>query len=153
MIRIRKTGYLLMIAGMLAGASCKKPEGLKYVGIENFKLHSINLEQSVVSADLIYYNPNNFRMKLKSAEMDVTVNDNFLGHSTLDTLMNIPRKDTFLLPVHLNVKMKSLITNSLEALLSNEFDVSLKGTARIGKGGIFFNFPFTYKGKQSIKIF
>ena len=148
-----KAGYLYLIIAMCIATSCKKPEGLKYLGVENFKLHSINLEQSVVSADLIYYNPNNFRMKLKSAEMDVTVNDNFLGHSTLDTLMTIPKKDTFLIPVHLQVKMKALITNSLDALLSNEFDVSLKGTARIGKGGIFFNFPFTYRGKQTIKIF
>ena len=92
-------------------------------------------------------------MKLKKAEMDISVNDKFLGRSTLDTMMNIPKADTFLIPVHLNVDMKTLISNSLMALLTNEVDIKLEGNARLGKAGIFFNFPFSYQGKQKLKLF
>lgn len=153
MSKIRQVGIIAVVSWFVLFTACKKPEGLQYIGIENFRVQSINLNQSVILADLKYFNPNNFKMKLKSAEMDVTVNEKFLGHSVLDTLMNIPRKDTFSLPVHLNVNMKTLLSNSLNALLSNEFDISLKGKARLGKGGFYFNFPFTYQGKQKIKLF
>lgn len=148
----RIAGMIIAIIAMM-GIACKKPEGLHYVGIFNFRVNNLGLSQSVISADLSYYNPNNFKMQLKKAEMDVTVNNKFLGHSVLDTLMTIPKRDTFMLPVQVKVNMKSLLINSIDALFSNEFDVSLTGKARLGKGGIFFDFPFSYQGKQKIKLF
>jgi hypothetical protein len=92
-------------------------------------------------------------MKLKKAEMDISVNDTYIGKSTLDTMMDIPRNDSFYIPVHLNVDMKTLITNSLGSLFSNEIDLKMEGKARLGKGIFFFNFPFSYQGKQQFKLF
>jgi LEA14-like dessication related protein len=132
---------------------CGKPKPLEYLAIQNFKVNAVGLSKSVISADVYYYNPNAFRMQLKRAEMDVTVNDKYMGHSTLDTLMPIPRLDTFSIPVHMEVEMKSLISNSFSALFGNEVDLKLEGKARLGKGGIFFNFPFSYQGKQKFKLF
>lgn len=133
--------------------SCAKPKPLQFLDLENFRVNSVGMNGSVISADVKYFNPNSFRMKLKKAEMDVTVNEKFLGHSTLDTLMDIPRLDTFYIPVHMTVDMKSLISNSFTALLSNEVDLKLEGKARLGKSGFYFNFPFSYQGKQKFKIF
>ncbi len=111
------------------------------------------MKESVISADVKYFNPNHFGMTLKRAEMDITVNDTYLGHTQLDTVMGIPKLDTFMIPVHFKVDMKTLIANSLSALLSNEVDIRLEGSARLGKSGFFFNFPFSYQGKQKLKLF
>lgn len=90
---------------------------------------------------------------MKRAEMDVMVNNNFVGHSLLDSMINIPRQDTFSIPVKLDLDLKTVISNSIGALLSKEIDISIKGTAKIGKSGIYKNFPFTYQGKQKIDLF
>ena len=143
--------YGVLIIAAIQG--CRKPQAMEYLDVMNFKVDKLSMGQSVISADLKFYNPNNFRMQLKQAGMDISVNDNFLGHSELDTLMDIPKSDTFFIPVNLKVDMKTLITNSLAALLTNEVNVKLDGNAKVGKAGIFFNFPFSYEGKQKIKLF
>ncbi len=132
---------------------CKKPKSLQYLGLQNFNLPSIGIGQSVLSADVVFYNPNNFNLRLKEAEVDISVNEKFLGHSLLDSLIRIPKNDTFFIPVKVKVDMKALLTNSLMAVISNEVDVKIAGRTKIGKGGIYFNFPVFYQGKQKLKLF
>lgn len=133
--------------------SCKKPTAPQYLDFQHLNINSIGLGESVVSADVRFYNPNNFKMKLKEAEVDVSVNEKFIGHSSLDSLMIIPKKDTFSIPVRMKVDMKILMANSILALLSNEVDLKMEGRAKVGKGGIFFNVPISYQGKQKLKLF
>lgn len=151
MRNLLKAGIFLTVIFIVI--SCGKPRSLEYVSIQNFKIGTLSLGTSVISADLKFYNPNDFRVRLRKAEMDISVNSKFIGRSTLDTLMIIPKKDSFLIPVRLNVDMKSLITNSLGSLFSNEADLKMVGRARLGKGIFYFNFPFAYEGKQQLKLF
>lgn len=92
-------------------------------------------------------------MRLKKVEVDISVNEKYLGHSKLDSLIRIPKNDTFSVPVKVNVDMKTLLNNSLMAALSNELDIKIEGSTKIGKGGIYFNFPIFYQGKQKLKLF
>lgn len=92
-------------------------------------------------------------MQLKAAQVDVFFNDKFVGHSVLDTLINIPQKDTFFIPVYMDVKLKSLLANAAQLLLNPDVLVKLNGNAKVGKGGIFVNVPINYEGKQRIDIF
>jgi LEA14-like dessication related protein len=111
------------------------------------------MSESVISADLRYYNPNNFRLKLKEGELDVSVNDTYMGHSKLDTLLEIPRLDTFSIPVKLKVDVKTLLSKAASVLLTNEMVVKLDGNAKLGKSGIYFNVPIHYEGKQRLDLF
>ena len=133
--------------------SCGKPKSIQYLDVQNFNVVSMGLSSSVISADVKFFNPNNFRMKLKRAEMDISVNDKYIGKSTLDTLMEIPKNDSFFIPVQVNVDLKTLISNSLGSLFSQEVDLKMEGKARLGKGIFYFNFPFSYQGKQKFKLF
>ncbi len=144
---------LLLLILFFVTISCGKPKSLQYLNVQNFNVLSLGLGSSVISADVKFYNPNNFRMKLKRAEMDISVNNKYIGRSTLDTLMSIPKNDSFYIPVRLNVDMKTLISNSVGSLFSNEVDLKMTGKAKLGKGIFFFNFPFSYEGKQRFKLF
>lgn len=144
-------GLLFFLSASITG--CRKPESLQYVGLQNFDVPSIGIGASVLQADVMFYNPNNFNMRLKEAEVDISLNEKYLGHSTLDTLIRIPKNDTFSIPVKVDVDMKILLTNSLMAVLSNEVDVKIEGRTKVGKGGIYFNFPIFYQGKQKLKLF
>lgn len=146
-----QAGIILIL--FLLTISCRQPKSLQYRDVQNFNMESFGLGSSVISADVKFYNPNNFKMKLKKAEMEISVNGKYIGKSTLDTLMFIPKNDSFYLPVKLNVDIKTLISNSLGSLFSNEIDLKMEGKARLGKGIFFFNFPFSYQGKQKFKLF
>ena len=149
-----KPTLLLALALCLFGLSfCKRPKEPDYIDFQHLRLAKAGLDQSRITFDLRYYNPNDFRMQLKEAQVDVYFNDKFVGHSVLDTLIEIPKKDTFLIPVSMDVKLKNLLANAAQLLLNPDVNVRLNGNARVGKGGIFVNVPINYEGKQRIDIF
>jgi LEA14-like dessication related protein len=131
---------------------CVKPVAPEYRGLANLRVNALGAGESAISADLMYYNPNNFKMKLKYGEMNVYLNDKLLGKTVLDTLTQIPARDSFLIPVSMKVDMKQVYSNALDILLNNEVNIKLDGFAKLGKGGIFFDVPIKYEGKQKIDI-
>src|SRR6478672_1258890 len=129
---------------------CSKPKDLQYLDFENLHLQKASLSESVVNADIKYFNPNNFKLQLKQADFDVFVNDKFVGHSHLDTLIHIPSLDTFYVPVTLRLNLGDLFKNALQLVMNPEVRFKVEGKAKVGKSGIYKNFPFSYEGKQRI---
>jgi LEA14-like dessication related protein len=144
-------GFSAAIILLLMG--CSKPKDVVFVDVQNLNLDRADLTESVISADLRYYNPNNFRLKLKDGDLDVTVNDTYMGHYKLDTLLEIPKLDTFSIPVKLKVDMKTLLSKAASIILTNEVDIKLDGNAKLGKSGIYFNVPIHYQGKKRLDMF
>jgi LEA14-like dessication related protein len=142
------TKILLVLLFMVSFPFIKEPE---FIDARNFGLRSVGLKTSTVYADLIYFNPNNLGLQMKKAEMDVYVDNRFLGHSLLDTLITIPKKDTFSFPVMLEVEMKNIFPNAFAMLMKEEIELRIEGTAKVGKGGLFLNVPVKYRGKHRIR--
>src|SRR4030095_1235914 len=84
---------------ILALVSCTAPKALVYTDYKNFEIESFGFSSSQVKLDLEYFNPNNFGLQLKRTELDIFINNAFLGHSFSDSLISIPRRDTFLIPI------------------------------------------------------
>jgi LEA14-like dessication related protein len=142
---------VLAIAVMsLITFGCSKLTAPVYYDFLNFRIDSVGEVQSVVSAELKYYNPNNYNLQLKQGEVDVYLNQQLAGHSFLDSLIVIPGKDTFYLPVKMRVDMKAITSNVLSILLNKEVDIKLQGKARIGRSGFYMNVPILYEGKQPL---
>lgn len=139
---------LLVLLFMVSFPFIKEPE---FIDARNVGLRSVGLKTSTVYADLIYFNPNNLGLQMKKAEMDVYVDNRFLGHSLLDTLITIPKKDTFSFPVMLEVEMKNIFPNAFAMLMKEEIELRIEGTAKVGKGGLFLNVPVKYRGKHRIR--
>jgi LEA14-like dessication related protein len=126
----------------------KEPE---FLDARNFGLKSLGLKRSTVAADLYYFNPNNLALNLKRYELEVYIDNQHLGRSVLDTLIHIPKKDTFAIPVSMDVDMKYIFPNAYALLMKDSIDLRIEGTAKVGKGGIFLNIPVRYQGKQRIR--
>lgn len=138
----------------LALAACAKPTGFDYLGVKNVKVLQFGLKESTVGLDVEYYNPNKFPVTMKRAEVDVYVNYNYFGKTTLDSTIRIPGRDTFYLPVLLKVDMNTTVMQLIQALGQGQQELLIKmdGSARIGRGGIFMNFPIKYEGMQKLKF-
>jgi LEA14-like dessication related protein len=142
------TKLFLVLLFMVSFPFIKEPE---FIDARNFALRSVGLKTSTVYADLFYFNPNNLGLQMKKAELDVYVDDRLLGHSLLDTLITIPKKDTFSFPVMLEVEMKNIFPNAFAMLMKEEIELRIEGTAKVGKGGLFLNVPVKYRGKHRIR--
>jgi len=138
----------------LLAVGCAKPTGFNYLGVRNFKVVKFGLKESTVGADAEFYNPNKYPVTMKGGSVDVYVNNNFFGKTTLDSTLQIPKKDTFLLPVILKVNMNNTAMGLIQTLVTGSDSVLIKldGSAKIGRGGIFINYPIRYEGMQKIKF-
>jgi LEA14-like dessication related protein len=134
--------------------ACAKPTQLDYLGVRNVKVLTLGFKESTVKLDVEYFNPNKYPLTMKSAEVDVYVNNNYFGKTILDSAIHIPGKDTFLLPVLLKVEMTNTAMQLLQVFGKGQDSVLVKmdGKARVGRGGFFINYPINYEGLQKIKF-
>ncbi len=145
--------FLLILIVIIVFAACNKPQGFDYRGMQNLKIDSVGLTKSKISLELIYFNPNNFGAELRNVNCNVFVNHNYLGNYVLDTLMLIPKRSEFIIPSSMQVDMKNIYKNAFNSLLSKQVLIELKGTTRVGKGGIFITFPFDYSAMETFSMF
>jgi LEA14-like dessication related protein len=122
------------------------------LGYDNVRLEKAGLRESIIAADLRFYNPNKYALQLRSADMDVFMNDRFLGHTSLTTPMTVAARDTSSIPIRMQLSAKDLITHTARLLVEPEVLLKVKGGARVGKGNLFVNVPIDYEGKQRIQL-
>lgn len=137
---------------ILSLASCAKPKDLEYVDFRNLRVLKWGLKESTVGIDVDFYNPNKSRLQLKKADVDVYINETYLGKSTLDSLVRIPARDTFSLPVTMRVATGGALTNLLRIVADSSVVIRMEGNASFGKGGVFVNYPIKYEGRKRIKL-
>ena len=143
--------YLLAL--IFVGHSCSSPKMIEYRDYKNFSIEKLGFSNSQVKLDLEYFNPNNFGLQLRRTELDIYINNTFLGHSSSDTLINIPRNNTFLLPIKFDADMKNLFKNAWNTMMGNEVTVKVTGKLKIGKANVFMSMPVEYEGKHKFSLF
>ena len=151
---MKKSLGIITLVGitLLLSFGCSKPKEPEYLAFENLQIRKVGISESIVGADLKYYNPNGFNLQLKKADLDLYINDRFVGHSVLDTLIEIPAKDTFYVPISFSLNLGDLFKNALQLLLNPEVKLRIEGKARVGKSGFYRNVPVSYEGKERIDV-
>lgn len=133
--------------------SCSSPKALEYQTFHNFSVQKLGFTSSIIKLDLQYYNPNNFGMQLKNSDLDIFIDGNLLGHSSFDTLIRIPRRDTFMLPIKFDVDMQNIYKNAWNTLIGKEVLVRLTGKLKVGKANVFMSLPVNYETKETFSLF
>lgn len=137
---------------LIAAFGCKSPQSFEYRDMQNFKIDSLGFENSRISMDLVYFNPNNFGVNLKKIDCDVYIDHNYLGHYLLDTFMHIAKRSEFFVPSRMSVDMKNIYKNAFSSIFGSDVLVEVKGTTRVGKSGIFITVPFSYSGRHKFSL-
>ena len=149
----KKNTFFMLISISLLLLSCTKFKDLEFKEYRDVKLDKVGFNKTTLSLSLIYYNPNNFGLELNHTEMDLFINDNYLGHVDQNVQIRIPKRDKFTLPIKVDVDMKNIIKNSLIGLFNKEVEIRAKGKIKAGKANIFKVVPFEYKTKQKLSPF
>lgn len=134
-------------------ASCSAPRELEFKEYNSVSIDKMGFSNSTIKMNLVYFNPNNFGLELKRTELDIFINDVFLGHSSQELQVAIPRKNNFTLPLKIDVDMKNLLKNGISTLFNKEVAVRATGTIKLGKAGVYKNFKVNYQGKQQLSLF
>ncbi|HVS97165.1 MAG TPA: LEA type 2 family protein [Puia sp.] len=135
---------------ILGSAGCKQPQPPEYFGFRDLQIGAATGAQTTVSTIVKLYNPNPFGLELKRAEVNVSINGHHAGHSLLDSTIRIPERDTFYVPIAMQVDLQAIMRNALQSLLGGEATVTLDGRVRIRRGMLTFNRPFHYDGKEDL---
>jgi len=151
---MRNCSLISLVLFIVLG-SCKV-RSLEFVEVKNFKVQKMGLSSSQVALDIRCYNPNKFGLKLTSLSSDVYIDSQFIGKASFDSTLQIPKLDTFLLPVKMDMKMGPAVgglfkvftgyTDSVNVLL--RFD----GKAKLKKSIFRINYPISYEGVKTIKL-
>jgi len=133
-------------------SSCRTPKDLVFKDFRNITVDNIGFSSANLSAELEYYNPNNFSLELNRTDVDVYINEQLLGHSNQDIQLKIPKRGHFIVPVRLQLDMKNLLKNGLTALTNKEVNIKVVGKVKLGKAGVFKTFPVDYQTVQKINL-
>lgn len=131
-------------------ASCAKPKDLEFIDIQNVKMLKWGLSESEIGVDVRFYNPNKRQIKLKDAIAKVYVNSAFLGDTNMDTTILVPRRDTFSVPLVMKVQTATALAKLMETARDSAVTVSVDGTVKMGKAGVFLTYPIKYEKMQSL---
>lgn len=133
--------------------SCSGPKQLEYREFKNFTIEKPGFVSTALKMDLIYFNPNNFGLELNHTDLDIFINNNYLGKATQLVQVAIPRRAEFTIPITMDVDMKNLLKNGFVTLLNSEVLIKVTGTLRVGKLNVYKTFPVNYEGKQQFSLF
>jgi LEA14-like dessication related protein len=146
----RMRRLLIAVAIVATIASCTKPKDLEFVDIQNLRMIKWGFNESLVGLDVRFYNPNNQQVQLKDAEAKVYVNSTYLGDTRMDSIVGVPRRDTFSIPLTLKVKTVSTFSKVMESLTDSTINIKVDGSVKMGKGGLFITYPIKYEKQQSV---
>jgi hypothetical protein len=134
---------------ILLAVSCAKPKDFDYLGFQNVKVLKWGIKETTVGMDVQFYNPN-ARLQLKHADVEVHINNKYLGRTVMDSLIYIPKKDTFIIPMIMTIETVSAVSGMLQSVSDTSVLVKLNGKATVGKSGVFLNYPIKYEGNQKM---
>jgi LEA14-like dessication related protein len=145
--------FISFISLVLLCNSCSTPKAIEYRSFQNLVIEKMGFASSAVRMDIVYYNPNNFALQLKRADLDIYLDNNLAGHATQEYQITIPKLAEFSIPVQVDVDMKNILRNAFTSILNKEVLVKVTGTVKVGKANIFLTIPVNYEGTQAYNFF
>ncbi len=144
--------YIVSVIVSCSMISCSQPQAPEYLGFRDFSVDNVSMDSAQLHTLLTFYNPNTFNMELKSGDVNVFLDDKLANHYVLDSTINIPKKDTFYVPLNLRVSPKLLLSSAISMLMNNnKIKVRMIGSIRVKRSGVGFTVPINYETMQQIR--
>ena len=126
---------------MWQSSSCNNVKELEYKGIKKTTLQTLNLSNAALMIELEYFNPNNFWLDVKETNLNIYLNDKFIALADQPTKTQIPKSALFSFPVVAHFDPIKVLGFAFANLLSKSVKLTLQGSAKIGKQGVYIKVP------------
>ncbi|KXK42277.1 MAG: Water Stress and Hypersensitive response domain-containing protein [Bacteroidetes bacterium OLB11] len=137
---------------ILQSSGCNDVKEPEYKGILNTKLETLNLSNAGLRVDLGFYNPNDFALDIKGTDLSVYINDRFIAFAEQPTKTKIPKKSDFIFPVTTHFNPIDVLGVAFKNILSKSVKISVQGSAKVGKGGVYIRIPINYSDNVPVKF-
>lgn len=104
-MRLIKHLFLFFSIFFLA-SSCFEYDDISFLGIEGFKMGKIDGKQITFSLDVKIDNPNKFSLTVKPSTLDVFIEDNLIGKTSLDQKIKFIKKTEKVYTVPLRIDLE-----------------------------------------------
>ena len=134
----------------LQSAGCVDIKELDYIGIKSTELQSLGLNSSSMKINLEYYNPNNFGIDVKETDLSIYLNDKFIGLADQPEKTQIPKLSNFVFPVIAHFDPLMILGTAFSSLFAKTSRLTIQGTAKVGKGGVYIKIPVSITENVSL---
>lgn len=136
--------YAPFALGLLLLASCSSYQEVVLHEVTGGELLGMNAQRIALRVDARIENPNGFRIHVEEPQVDLFLNDRFVGKAVLDSALVLERKATAVYPIHLHADLEGgpLLAMLITSALSGEVKVGAKGTVAGRSGALKKRFPF-----------
>jgi len=137
--------WILYAVILLLSISCKKLEAPIFESVENVNVKDKTSTQVTLVADVNFYNPNNYKITLKHANIDVMLNEKLVTNYTRDYNIEIEKNEHFSVPIEIKLSLSdintSIITSAINALMGKKQKLSYLGHIKIKAFGFKIKVP------------
>ncbi len=144
---MKNTILFLIIA--FSAIACKEYEEIQFLGLRDVKVNGIKEGNLLISANAAFKNPNNFKGKLKNANIYVLYNGDTLAHVTNVEKILVAPNSEFNIPLSMGISMSKLQTGLLSNLASlirkKSVELEFKGNVKVASFGFTQTIPVSYK--------
>lgn len=143
--------FMLIISTlMLQSASCTKVKELDYKGIKRTELQTLSLKNAALRIELAYYNPNKFGLDVKETNLSIYLNNKFVAIADQPQKTQVPREAEFTFPIVAHFDPLKVIGTAISSIFSKSNKLTIQGTAKVGKGGIYIKLPVNITEEVSL---
>ena len=137
---------------VLALSSCVPKEPVVFKGVNNVGIDVGADGKPVIKADVLFYNPNKNRMKLKDIDVIVFVDGTKSAEVKHAINLVVPAVSDFSVPIvgTLSLKQSGFLDTVVGLLGGKKYEVVFKGNIRIVVHGITIKVPVSQK--QELKL-
>ncbi|NJN26751.1 MAG: LEA type 2 family protein [Cyclobacteriaceae bacterium] len=146
--------FYLLIAMVLSG--CKTPESPEFKYLDNVVVDLQSLTTAGLHADAVLYNPNSNTITIKSAYIDILMDEKVVA--VLDKEFNIEAggMQDFTIPLDVQIKIKDLNLNAISSALGlfgdTGKDIRYVGKIRVKAYGVPFSVNVDYTENLKLKL-
>lgn len=144
-----------LLFGILAFSciSCAEYQEIQFLGLKEVKVNGIKNGNLLLSTKAVFNNPNDFKGKLKSADIFVLFKGDTLAHVTNVEKLSVAPNSTFNVPLSMEVSMEKLqkgLLSNLAALFKKKLvELEFKGSVKVASFGFTQIIPVSYKEEIS----
>lgn len=136
--------HLRLFLPLLLLNSCSPYKEVELTDITNVELLGMDAKSIALRVDARIDNPNGFSIALEEPDVDLFLNDNYVGKGVLDSTLVLDRKTAKVYPVYLHADLAGgpLLVMLISSAMNGEAKLTVKGTVTARSGALRKRFPF-----------
>jgi len=151
-----KQGLFFSFLVVVGLSSCQKPESPQFKYLDNVVVELESLSSANLHAEAVLHNPNKNSITIKSADIDIIVDDKVIAILEQDFDIKADGEEDFTIPLDVKIKLKDLNLNAIGTALGligeSGQEIRYLGKIRVKAYGVPFSVKVDYIDNINLKI-